>query len=150
MLGIARDQRERMSSRAIRHGYGGRQTGIGSQLGLGRQVMLTLRSLDFHFFYTISHLGFDWKGLKQNAIIVDVGGGIGSQSMTLAQNHSHLRFVIQDRDSVVEDAVVVSHFTVYVCMEHSVFIHQYLMISSGMVISPAPSNQAESFSKVLS
>ncbi|EKM58628.1 uncharacterized protein PHACADRAFT_253095 [Phanerochaete carnosa HHB-10118-sp] len=49
--------------------------------------------------------GFDWKDLNEDAVVVDVGGGIGSQSMTLAQNHSHLRFVVQDRDPVVKDAV---------------------------------------------
>ena len=52
-------------------------------------------------------LGFDWKGLKQDAVVVDVGGGIGSQSMTLAQNHSHLRLVVQDREPVVKDAIQV-------------------------------------------
>ena len=50
-------------------------------------------------------LVFDWNGLKQDAAVADVGGGIGSQSMTLAQNYSHLRFVVQDREPVVKDAV---------------------------------------------
>jgi hypothetical protein len=45
--------------------------------------------------------------LKHDALVVDVGGGIGSQSMTLAQNYSHLRFVIQDREPVLKDAVMV-------------------------------------------
>jgi hypothetical protein len=51
--------------------------------------------------------GFDWKSLKQNALVVDVGGGIGSQSMVLAKNHSHLRFIVQDREQVLKDAVSV-------------------------------------------
>ncbi|EKM60006.1 uncharacterized protein PHACADRAFT_250851 [Phanerochaete carnosa HHB-10118-sp] len=49
--------------------------------------------------------GFDWKNLKQDALVVDVGGGLGAQSMTLAQNYSHLRFVVQDREKIMEDAV---------------------------------------------
>ena len=56
-------------------------------------------------------LGFDWKGLKEGAIVVDVGGGIGGQSMTLAQNFSHLRFVVQDREAVIKkDAVQVRDY----------------------------------------
>ena len=46
--------------------------------------------------------------MKQNAVVVDVGGGIGSLSMTLAQNHAHLRFIVQDREKVLEDAVKVA------------------------------------------
>ncbi|KAI0318073.1 S-adenosyl-L-methionine-dependent methyltransferase [Amylostereum chailletii] len=48
--------------------------------------------------------GFEWKDLNPGAIVVDVGGGIGGQSMTLAQNHSQLKFVVQDREPVVRDA----------------------------------------------
>ncbi|GJE87401.1 hypothetical protein PsYK624_034840 [Phanerochaete sordida] len=49
--------------------------------------------------------GFDWQGLKKNSLVVDVGGGIGAQSMTLVQHFPHLRFVIQDRESTVEEAI---------------------------------------------
>ena len=52
-------------------------------------------------------IGFNWADLKHNALIVDVGGGIGAQSMTLAQNHAHLRFVVQDREEVLQDALTV-------------------------------------------
>ncbi|EKM60303.1 uncharacterized protein PHACADRAFT_203537 [Phanerochaete carnosa HHB-10118-sp] len=47
---------------------------------------------------------FDWDGLKQGAVIVDVGGGVGAQSLALAQNCPHLRFVVQDREQVTKDA----------------------------------------------
>lgn len=56
-------------------------------------------------------LGFDWQGLKRDAVVVDVGGGIGGQSMTLAQQYPNLRLVIQDREPVVKDAVGVRHST---------------------------------------
>lgn len=39
-----------------------------------------------------------------NALVVDVGGGVGSVSMTIAENVPHLRFIIQDREAVVKDA----------------------------------------------
>ncbi|KIP10236.1 hypothetical protein PHLGIDRAFT_266603 [Phlebiopsis gigantea 11061_1 CR5-6] len=48
--------------------------------------------------------GFDWEGLPMNSIVVDVGGGIGSESLTLAKHHPHLQFVVQDREQVVNQA----------------------------------------------
>ncbi|KAA1468506.1 O-methyltransferase [Dentipellis sp. KUC8613] len=45
--------------------------------------------------------GFDWKGLKEGAVVVDVGGGVGSQSLVLSKHFSHLRFIVQDRALVV-------------------------------------------------
>ena len=39
--------------------------------------------------------------------MVDVGGGVGTQSLQLAHHHPQLRFVIQDRESVVGDAIEV-------------------------------------------
>jgi ubiquinone/menaquinone biosynthesis C-methylase UbiE len=53
--------------------------------------------------------GFDWKGLKENAVVVDVGGGVGSQSMALARHFTHLRFVLEDRESVLNEAVTVRY-----------------------------------------
>ena len=51
--------------------------------------------------------GYDWKSLPSGSVVVDVGGGIGSQSLALAKAYDHLKFVVQDRDSVVADAVKV-------------------------------------------
>ncbi|KAH9993413.1 O-methyltransferase [Russula vinacea] len=48
--------------------------------------------------------GYDWERLPEGSLVVDVGGGVGSQSLTLAQHHPQLRFVIQDRESVLGDA----------------------------------------------
>ncbi|TFY59839.1 hypothetical protein EVG20_g7638 [Dentipellis fragilis] len=44
--------------------------------------------------------GLDWDSLKEGALVVDVGGGVGSQCLTLAENFSHLQFVIQDRPAI--------------------------------------------------
>ena len=41
-------------------------------------------------------------------MVVDVGGGVGSQSLMLAKHHPQLRFVIQDRESVVGNATEVN------------------------------------------
>ncbi|KAF8350308.1 S-adenosyl-L-methionine-dependent methyltransferase [Amanita rubescens] len=49
--------------------------------------------------------GFDWKLLPKNALVVDVGGGVGVPSLALAKEFSHLKFVIQDRQPVVDAGV---------------------------------------------
>ncbi|KAF8498111.1 S-adenosyl-L-methionine-dependent methyltransferase [Russula emetica] len=43
--------------------------------------------------------GYNWEQLPEGSLIVDVGGGMGAQSMLLALHHPHLRFVVQDRSS---------------------------------------------------
>jgi len=39
-----------------------------------------------------------------NGTIVDIGGGIGTQSLIIAQEYPKLKLVIQDLPSVIEDA----------------------------------------------
>lgn len=51
--------------------------------------------------------GFEWDTLETNALVVDVGGGIGAQSMTIAKKFPHLRIIVQDREQTVKDAVSV-------------------------------------------
>jgi hypothetical protein len=51
--------------------------------------------------------GFDWKSLKQDALVVDVGGGVGSATLHLMKDYPHLRYVVQDRPKVIADAVKV-------------------------------------------
>lgn len=41
------------------------------------------------------------------ALVVDVGGGIGTASLALAKEFSNLKIVIQDRRPVVEDGIEV-------------------------------------------
>ncbi|KAN0130088.1 hypothetical protein V8E53_012033 [Lactarius tabidus] len=43
---------------------------------------------------------FPFPDLEEGALVVDVGGGIGSTSLRLAQRFPKLRFVIQDREPV--------------------------------------------------
>ncbi|KAH9894797.1 S-adenosyl-L-methionine-dependent methyltransferase [Cubamyces lactineus] len=47
---------------------------------------------------------FPWKDLPENSVVIDVGGGIGSSSMVLAKAYPHLRFVVEDREHVIEIA----------------------------------------------
>jgi len=48
--------------------------------------------------------GYAWEKLPPGSLVVDVGGGVGPQSLTLARHHPNLRFVVQDREAVVDDA----------------------------------------------
>ncbi len=47
--------------------------------------------------------GYAWGNLPQGSTVVDVGGGVGAQSLTLATHHPHLRFIVQDLPSVVTE-----------------------------------------------
>ncbi|PIL29529.1 hypothetical protein GSI_08337 [Ganoderma sinense ZZ0214-1] len=48
--------------------------------------------------------GFSWADLPQDSVLVDVGGGIGSQSILVAQAHPHIHVVVEDREHVVASA----------------------------------------------
>lgn len=54
----------------------------------------------------------DWASLSErcavsNQIVVDVGGGFGHTSRLVQRAYPNLRFVVQDRDSVVNAATMV-------------------------------------------
>jgi len=59
--------------------------------------------------------GFAWGNLPQDSIVVDVGGGVGAQSLTLATHHPQLRFVVQDLESVVPEGVDVCALNPPIC-----------------------------------
>ncbi|KAF7336117.1 O-methyltransferase [Mycena venus] len=48
------------------------------------------------------HIGYDWSQLPAGGKIVDVGGGIGHVSLTIAKNYPHLRVVNQDLGQPIE------------------------------------------------
>ncbi len=54
----------------------------------------------------LARFGTAMNGVE-GSLIVDVGGGVGSQSLVLANHYPHLRFIVQDREAVVRDAVEV-------------------------------------------
>jgi len=47
---------------------------------------------------------FPFEQLKEGALIVDIGGGNGQNSLRLASKHPHLSFIIQDHASVTSTA----------------------------------------------
>lgn len=55
--------------------------------------------------YDISHLldNYDWASLR-NGLVVDVGGSHGHISISIAQRHDHLNFVVQDLKEIISEA----------------------------------------------
>jgi len=51
--------------------------------------------------------GFDWVSLPKGALVVDVGGGVGTIVSVLVKALPNLKFVIQDRPAVIEDGLKV-------------------------------------------
>lgn len=49
--------------------------------------------------------GFDWKSLKHDGLVVDVGGGVGSSTLQLLKAYPHMRYVIQDQAKVIPDGI---------------------------------------------
>ena len=47
---------------------------------------------------------FEWSKLPEGSLVVDVGGGNGSQMMVIAKNTPKLRFMVQDREAVEPSA----------------------------------------------
>lgn len=72
--------------------------------------------------------GFDWKALPEKALVVDVGGGVGSQTLTLAKKFSHLNFVIQDTDATQPNAEKVCCSVLRACAVS----HTYLEVLVGV------------------
>ncbi len=68
--------------------------------------MTTLRN-GFVHTRAYSKVGYDWKSLPANALVVDVGGGVGTASLSLAKEFPHLKFIIQDCQAVADDGVEV-------------------------------------------
>jgi hypothetical protein len=71
--------------------------------------LLCVAFIAFHCltFKISNFVGYAWERLPQGSLVVDVGGGVGAQSFTLAKHHPQLRFIVQDRESVVGDAMEV-------------------------------------------
>ena len=56
-------------------------------------------------FENLKFVGFSWESLPEGSLVVDVGGGVGAQSLVLATHRPQLRLVVQDRESVMSDGI---------------------------------------------
>lgn len=46
--------------------------------------------------------GYPFQYMPEDAMLVDVGGGVGSVALHLLQHAPQLRFIVQDRPEVIE------------------------------------------------
>jgi len=49
--------------------------------------------------------GFNWSELAPGSTLVDVGGGFGALFLNMAQEHTHLRYIVQDQATVIAGAI---------------------------------------------
>jgi hypothetical protein len=85
---------------------------------------------------------YPWASLPKDAVVVDVGGGIGSAALLLAQNHPHLRIIVQDLPEVAANARKVS---IECQMKHMLLIRYF---RAGKFNSPRSINPVKSPSRV--
>jgi len=46
----------------------------------------------------------DWAALKDDAVVVDIGGGVGNLTLLLAKDFPQLKYVVQDLETVIPEA----------------------------------------------
>jgi len=49
--------------------------------------------------------GFQWSTLSPKSSVVDIGGGLGHLTMKIYNAHPHLKYIVQDREQVISQAV---------------------------------------------
>ncbi|KAF6229075.1 hypothetical protein HO133_007189 [Letharia lupina] len=70
---------------------------------------------------------YDWAGLKENAVVIDIGGSHGQISIALATKFPHLRCIVQDIKGVIAEGkdMLPEHLNGRVMfMEHDFFTEQ--------------------------
>jgi hypothetical protein len=70
--------------------------------------------------------GYTWENIAAGSLVVDVGGGVGAQSLTLATHQPHLRFIVQDRESVVGNAVEVRASSPLILPKYHICLTRYV------------------------
>ncbi|KIY46447.1 S-adenosyl-L-methionine-dependent methyltransferase [Fistulina hepatica ATCC 64428] len=64
--------------------------------------------------------GFDFQSLPEGAVMIDVGGGVGSVSLEVAREHPHMKFIIVDRpNEIIQAGKVCSLSPVINCLRLS-------------------------------
>ncbi|KAF8520309.1 S-adenosyl-L-methionine-dependent methyltransferase [Gautieria morchelliformis] len=50
--------------------------------------------------------GFDWSKLPRDSLVVDLGGGNGSEAFEIAKKAPHLKIIVQDREQTIQQVTV--------------------------------------------
>jgi hypothetical protein len=68
-----------------------------------------------------SPLDFPWKDMEPGSTFCDIGSGIGSVSLELSKEYSHLKLTLQDQPHILEQARGVSlhHFYLSIAVDDS-------------------------------
>ncbi|KAK0220855.1 O-methyltransferase-domain-containing protein [Armillaria nabsnona] len=80
--------------------------GIGTDIGVMRGARFGQAMKEWNATTETSMIihEYPWVALRDGATVCDVGGGIGSISMQLAEAHPHLRVVLQDLPAQIQSA----------------------------------------------
>ncbi|KAI0261382.1 S-adenosyl-L-methionine-dependent methyltransferase [Gloeopeniophorella convolvens] len=69
-----------------------------------RRVNSAMKGGSDRFPATIFTESLDWNALDPGSVVVDVGGNVGKVVQPLAESFTHLKYVIEDLPTVIEDA----------------------------------------------
>ncbi|KAF8728516.1 hypothetical protein AX14_006537 [Amanita brunnescens Koide BX004] len=72
-----------------------------------RRFDIGMRNVQAHVNNAPIIAAYDWKSLPANSLVVDVGGGIGTTCLALAKEFPSPKFVVQDRQPVIEAGIEV-------------------------------------------
>ncbi|KAK0214389.1 O-methyltransferase-domain-containing protein [Armillaria fumosa] len=80
--------------------------GIGTDIGVTRGARFGQAIKEWNASTETSMIidEYPWVALREGATVCDVGGGIGSISMRLAESHTHLRIILQDLPAQIQSA----------------------------------------------
>ncbi|KAI0057865.1 S-adenosyl-L-methionine-dependent methyltransferase [Artomyces pyxidatus] len=67
----------------------------------GRRFVSAMTGGAALFPSTIFTDGFDWKALKEGSVVVDVGGNVGTVTLTIAKSFPHLKYIVEDQEKVI-------------------------------------------------
>lgn len=67
--------------------------------------------LDSQSYTFNTRTGYNWGGLPLGSVIVDVGGGVGSQTLPIASANLGLKCIVQDRGPVIAEGIKVCTFS---------------------------------------
>ncbi|KAI0040625.1 S-adenosyl-L-methionine-dependent methyltransferase [Auriscalpium vulgare] len=67
----------------------------------GRRFAEAMKGSGDRFPASIFTGGFDWRSLKDDSVVVDVGGSLGTVTLKIAKAFPHLKYVVEDLEPVV-------------------------------------------------